>query len=385
MIGRRKHEEPEIVLADAPAPEGGTPHVLTVPGEVVPLYSVGLPSGVKGRARLRIAEAALSDRLGFPAGSARLIPAPLGGAGVWDRVLMMGTPQELPSGQAGCRAMLPDYLTLPAAADLVVIQRFGPRVCVRIGTRDGFAAPLSLAPVLLEAALREAGGEITGAWTTEPLPDGFAEVLAAADIALVDTEQGPGQAPRRFAHGELALDLRPEQDSGDGVTVGLWAAAVCLLLLAFVIWAGKLAMDTRSLQQAALAAEDRTIARLREGLLPEGPILDIRQQVIRLMETDQGSAALPQRQNAVLDLLARISVAFSSQDLRPTRLQIGPGPVASIDVTAPSFARIEALNNGLMGYGLIGESEELRTRDGVVEARLRLGLLISEAIMQEQK
>src|SRR6056297_2220059 len=147
-----------IHAAGSAAAMPGRPFVATVPGADAPLLPLDLPPGLTGVARERVARRQLRDA-GCGAGL-DLRPARLGaGRETWARMLVCeGTLRAdwaahvAPAGRR-CRAVLPDYLALPAAPGLWVIELDeAGMVRARLGPEDGFAAESDLARALLEEA-----------------------------------------------------------------------------------------------------------------------------------------------------------------------------------------------------------------------------------------
>lgn len=267
--------------AGAP-PEGA--FVALVPGVLAPIFALDLPPGLTGAARVAVARRQGIDRLGagFDIRPARLLP----GDG-WTRILLAETAAlagwraALGAAAPRCRALLPDYLALPAAPDLWSLSMQDGVVSARLGLADGFSAEPDLAARMLALALREAraAGQPPRAvlWPGDTEPS----VLAALEgLALVTADQ----AARVLGHGEAALDLRHAAISApDTLETRLrrWLLPALLVALGALGWAAAEALSARQDRAQAGAIRAEVLAAARRDLLGEGPILDLRAQVER--------------------------------------------------------------------------------------------------------
>ena len=353
-------DSPAVISVDgAPPPRG--PFVCAVPGTAAPVVVFDLPRGVAGRARLRIAAEQLADRLGGAAEDMDVIP--LGGPD-WRRAIVCAAADRAgwiaaaAARHRRCRAVLPEHMTLPAAGGVLVLRARDGLVHARMGTQDGFTAPAALAPALLGRLVAEHAP--LAADLGPGLPDDVRE--AAGDLPP------PPEPPRAFESGELDADLRRAgRDSGRG-TLLLWAASAALTVLAFALWAAGVAAETRALREAAARTRTEAVALLRQGLIPDGPIVDIRQQATRTLEGARGAdGATP------ADLLSRATVGLFGTGAEVGAIAFDVREGLTIDVAASDFAAIARLTRALEEAGAPAEAEGLRARgaDGVA-ARLRV-------------
>ena len=202
-------------------------HVVALPGCAVPLFHLDLPKGLRGQAREQVARRQLADRTGQAESALELRPV-VGPAsqGAWSRVLAAAPEQLRACARISCRAVLPDYLCLPAAAGVWTIGYEPPApnsdsetaalLSARLGPEDGFSALPALAMAQLEQALEEGADRPKAILLTDPLPEELRsqiQALAAHHDIAVETEatalsrHGLSE-PRMLAHGELACDLR---------------------------------------------------------------------------------------------------------------------------------------------------------------------------------
>lgn len=344
---------------ESAAPPPADPFVALLPGAEAPMLPLDLPPGLRGRERLRVARRQVADRLGAGAGGLELHPAPMPvDAGAWRHVILADRERlakwRAQAAAAGplCRALLPDYLALPALPDGWTLDWDGAEgLRARLGAAEGFSAEPALAPAMLEAALAgQAPPPARAVWCREPEP-GVVAWLAAHGIPA----QTAGELPAPFAEGELALDLAQDTAGAAealGRALAPWRLPVALALTALVLWSAGILLETRTLRAEtrahALAAEERA----RRALLPSGPILDLRAQIARAValaeapgETEELAAPLD-----VLHAAGEVLEAVDAVALRALSLRPGAGLVVDLDLA--DFAALDALVADLRGAGL---------------------------------
>ncbi|MGV6848430.1 MAG: type II secretion system protein GspL [Marinibacterium sp.] len=358
-------------------PPGDDVFVLAVPGSAAPLHAFDLPAGVSDSTLRRIAARQLADRLGPMWDNPVLLPLPRpkraeSGS---SRAIVVSKDQcadwcssDLAT-DARCMAVLPDYLTLPAAPDLVVIQGTATSIRVRIGIEDGFTAPPHLAPFLLQNALESHPSrsvQIDG-----ELPRECRDVLQQAGLDAIAPDSAPAQA---FAHGELRLDLRRSGSEEDEALamVRLWSVAAAIGLAAFGLWAFGLAAEANRANRAAAQARSETTAILRRGLLPDGPILDIRRQVTKRLDGNRANNSGPLEPSTVV-LLNRVAHLLYDNDAQIHSIEREPDGTLAVDAVLDDFDAIDLLVSDMESQGLAARSRTARALDdGRVEARLRI-------------
>lgn len=375
-----------------------------VPGEAAPLLPLsveGLPAGRDPAARLSVARQQLRRRLG-PEAAARLDirPAPLGGGPAgWSRVLiaepadLLRWRAELGAALPRARALLPDYLALPAAPGLWVLAA-GPdcRIRARLGPADGFAAEAPLAAALLARGRQQAAPRAVLV-LEGPLPE---EVAAALDGLPVSTD--PDRlptgiaAPQWLAQGELDLDLR-EDPLTRAAALAAWLRGLVLpamlALLGLAGWLGALLHETRGLQDRAARLQDATLEAVRRDILPSGPILDIRLQVAREIAQRQEAAqghALPA---GGMELLHRAAAGLEGAGITPQGLRLAPETAAAgsaagfaldVDLLLPDFAGLDRVIGQLGQADLSVELQRSGSQSGGrVSAGLRLTLPVPDS------
>ncbi|MFB9148694.1 hypothetical protein [Roseovarius ramblicola] len=373
----------------APLPDGA--FVATVPGEDAPLLPLDLPPGLKGIARERVARRQLRDAgcaAGLDTRPARLGP----GREAWARMLVCDGTRRVDwaarVAEAGrrCRAVLPDYLALPAAPDLWVIETGAAgMVRARIGVRDGFSAEPDLARALLEEA---AGTAPPGAILRRGAPDApLDDWLVTLDVPVCDGDDAlaaEGIAPPvRFAHGELALDLaRDPEAQRAAMRTGLRriAAALVLALGGFGFWAASVQIETDRLRDLDRSYRANTEDMLRAGLVPSGPVLDIRAQAGAALARARAEAEAARTRSRPLDVLRAAGEVLAKHEPRVTRASFQPGLGLVIDLEIGDFAALDALVGDLAAAGTEARVARSVAREGRgVEAVLALAATRAEA------
>lgn len=377
------------VESGAPQPQGA--FVATVPGAAAPLLPLDLPPGLHGVARERVARRQLRDA-GCGAGL-DLRPARLGpGREAWVRMLVCDGAQRAdwaahvaPLGRR-CRAVLPDYLVLPAAPGLWVIETDeAGGVRARLDIDDGFAAESDLARALLEEAAEASAPKaiLRRGPPCAPL-DAWLATLAApvcdGDAALGAAAIAP---PVRFGHGELALDLARDPEALRAALRGSLrriAAALVLALAGFGFWVASVQLETDRLRALDRGYRANAEDMLRAGLVPSGPVLDIRAQAEGALNRARTVAEAARAQSRPLDVLRAAGEVLAAHAPRVTRASFQPGLGLVIDLEITDFAALDALVRDLSAAGTEVSVARSVAREGRgVEAVLALATTRAEA------
>jgi len=365
--------------------------VATVPGAEVPLLPLELPPGLKGVTRERVARRQLHDAGGGAGLDAR--PARLGPAReAWARMLVCDgalradwAARVAPAGRR-CRAVLPDYLALPAAPGLWVIEADeDAMVRVRMGVEDGFAAETELARALLDEAARAAAPAaiLRRGAPSAPLDEWLATLgvpVCDGDDALAAEGIVP---PVRFGYGELALDLARDPEALRAALRGSLrriAAALVLALAGFGLWVASVQIETDRLRDLDRRYRANTEEMLRAGLVPTGPVLDIRAQAEGALTRARAEAEAARTQSRPLDVLRAAGEVMVAHAPRITRASFQPGLGLVIDLEIGDFAALDALVNDLDAAGTEARVARSVAREGRgVEAVLALATTRAEA------
>lgn len=353
---------------EAPPPSGD--FVALVPGTDAPLLALTLPEALKGAAREGVAFRQVRDRLGAGAETLELRPARLKGLEQrWSAVLVTERSTlaqwraVAARGKGRCRAILPDYLALPAAPGLwTLATEVGPNammVQARLGPQDGFSAEVPLARHLIVGALERARAQ--GALPVAVLRLGPAE--PALDTALQDlpvVRSGdalpPGLSrPAIMAHGEDALDLaRDPRASAEALHARL-AGLRWPLALAFVgllAWVTAIEVQTRRDLALAAAIDAATIDAIRRDFLPSGPLLDIPVQIMRELEQRSGAGTVDRDGRAPMDLLHQAAALVSAHPVQLQSFVMQPTTGITLDLSLDDFGALDRLVADMRAQGL---------------------------------
>jgi len=364
-------------LGEGASPSGA--HVALVPGALVPMLPLALPDKLRGIARQRVAERQLVEQLSTPAGGFEMQPYTPKGAKQFNRVLVADAAQAggwRKGLRPGCQALLPDYLALPAAADVWVIEVAGDVVRARLGAEDGFSAEVDLALALLadvappKAVLR-LGGE-------DEVLDGWLDGLGVPVLDDASALKKQGFSPLKWAESIAGVDLKdPPSAVYDRLRAKImrWRVAVVCGALALVVWLGMVVQQTQEFQ--ADAARDQAVMTglVREHFVPTGPILDVRAQVASVLArvatpVDVAGDALPPLTQ--FQLAAPVLTADSLR-LMAAAYRGDTGLVTTVE--AADFASLDRLIADLQAAEFMVEQLESRAQQsGGVVARLRLEL-----------
>lgn len=371
------------VEGGAPLPDG--PFVATVPGAAAPLLPLDLPPGLRGVARERVARRQLRDAgcgAGLDLRPARLGPAREAWARmlVCDGALRVGWAGQVAAADKRCRAVLPDYLALPAAPGLWVIDGVGEgagAVRARLGLEDGFAAEPDLALALLQEAAGDAPPTaVLRSGAPLEAVDGW---LATLDVPIC----APGAAlpegiapPVRLGHGELGLDLARDPEAQRATLRGHLrriAATLVLALGGFGLWAASVQIETARLREQERTYRANTEAMLRAGPVPSGPVLDVRTQVADALARARARAEGARANTRPLDVLRAAGEVLVAHGPRVTRASFQPGLGLVLDLETGDFAALDALIADLAAAGTEARVARSAAREGSgVEAVLAL-------------
>lgn len=385
---RRPRAAPKLTLwpLDTGHAPPATPFVALLPGAEVPMLALDLPPGLRGRERLRVAERQLADLLGSGAEALEMRPASLSPDGApWTRVLVADRAQlaewraRIAAAGPACRALLPDYLALPAAEAVWTIATGQGCLQARLGLADGFSAEPALARAMLETALATDGPPACALRLGPPQPE-IDEMLAARKIPLArDAESiaALGLAPpRSFAHGELLLDLAQDRAAAaESLRRALlpWRLPAAMAAAAFVLWSAGTVMQTQALREQALTERRATEDLARRALVPSGPILDLRAQIARAVAAQESTLAGNRGETAPLDLLRAASEVLADGAAQVNTVSLRPGAGLLVDVELADFAALDTLVAGLRAAGIAPRVAQSAAGDtGTVTATLML-------------
>ncbi len=371
-----------VYLSDGMKPLSGR-QIGLVPGAEAPLLAVTLPDRLRGFAREQVGFRHLRDALGQKA--LELRPFSGGGPkGVWTRALAADRKAAAhwrALAGAGGRAVLPDYLALPASAGLWVLAVEERGVMARLGPEDGFSALRAVALRQLQATLA-AGVKPKAVLLLGEAPD-ITALFEAQTIPVV-TEVGALaklkiEPPKRFAHGELAADLRREPGAArDALACKVlpWRWPLIVGAIAAALWSGAQILAMDGVQAREKVFREDTLARVRASFVPNGPILDARVQVARALAEARAAADGAGDEGSPLDLFERAAEVIHGAGARTQSLNYTPQEGINAVVLVSDFAEAEGLAAALQEAGLGVQLIEARGEGeaGKVRAELRLTL-----------
>ena len=228
-------------------------------------------------------------------------------------------------------------------------------------------------------------GETVGAdetvATTDPVVD-----ESIVEVPVCDGDAALGAAgiapPTRFAHGELALDLARDPEAlRDALRTGLRriAAALVLALGGFGFWAASVQVETDRLRALDRGYRTNAEEMLRAGLVPSGPVLDIRAQAEAALDRARARAEAARTQSRPLDVLRAAGEVLTAHAPRVTRASFQPGLGLVIDLEIGDFAALDALMSDLVAAGAEARVARSVAREGRgVEAVLALATTRTE-------
>jgi general secretion pathway protein L len=389
-------QAPSHGQADAATSLPAGPHVALIPGAVVPALPVQLPTGLSGAPREAVARRQLCDQLGLSEADHDLRPLELRAAN-WRHMLLCDQ-ATLSEWRARCassaQALLPDYLSLPAGSG---VWSLAPSpsgdLLVRLGPEAGFAAPPDLALRQLTALWAETEPEnrpkamLCAEDLQQAVPQigSFAEErnlpLAATADVLPD-----GCTAVRFAHGELQLDLRRDAHRARrqlAEQIRPWRWSLLAAALATALWSGGQWSQIRQLEAEAAQLANANEAMVRQTFVPDGPLLDLRLQVARVLSDRQAAVAAaanatPDGPLAVLALAAPVLHNARTAGVRLREVRFDPATGVQLDIAAPDFAALDQLQSDLAGNALQVGLQNSRTLTEAGESGVA-GILVLEA------
>lgn len=367
---------------DQGGPLPDTPFVGLVSGMDAPLLPLDLPKGLKGQARERVAARQISGSSGDKLDHMELHPfAAKPHVTPWTHVIVAATDhvakwREHFNGSASeCLAILPDYLTLPAAKDIWTIDVKEDIVCARLGLEDGFSCSTELATVMLSKAVPpKAVLRLGNAFA--PIDD----LLIGLGVKVLKDPQEFKAAslpmPQRFSHDELLFDLGKDPKAAFDTmahTIRLWRTPVILALIALLLWTVSVGITLRDINKKTRDVRVQTVADARHSLIPTGPVLDIRAQVTQALSARKSMASAAARNILPLDLLKTAAAIIHNTQGTLSTAAFAPSSGLMITLILPDFAALDHLTSALEDAKISVRIEQSSSADtGGVEAVLRL-------------
>ena len=354
-----------------------------VSGAEVPLLPVALPDALQGYAREQVAQRQVCDSLGAKAEAVEI--RPFTGSGQkrnWNRAIV-ADPDSLKRWReiagAGGRAVLPDYLALPAADGIWVVSGSDGMLQARLGPHDGFSATPAVATQLLRLALAEAETLPKALYAMSALPASIEAMFSERDVPVASSEADLQaldlEPPRRLAHGELGCDLRLDPRAARNRLASRvlpWRWPLLAGLVALSLWSATQILAINSFREEAARVRAATLQVVRESFGPDGPILDIRTQVSRALAEARVAASGQEDSVAMLDLMGLMTDVLMSEGAKPILLGYAADENIRAVLQVADFAAAETLAGALRDAGLDVRVVESRAEDGDEGVRTEL-------------
>ncbi len=359
------------------APDRARRWVGTFSGDLVSIQQIDIPPTIRGAERLKAAEIQLSERVAAAPANLMFLPLPASRSDrawahviVVDRSTLDGLRDNCP---LGCLALLPDFLALPFADGCAVLEAGGSDALIRLRIGADFGCTTE-APILAEVlqTLAEADA-IDTLWIGPGVPPEFAQRIRSLGLAPVsssDLSEPDDALVRaqdmgvRFASSvdDLGPWLRRHR-----IPISALYATLALASAGLLVRAGDVSAEAEAQRAQATAIA-------RATFLPNGPILDLRQQVDQALAAAKSAGAGHGRADFTSGL-ARMSKRLASETDAVSRIAWGTRDGYVIDLTTDSFADLQALETDLTAAGFEVMVAASRVLDeGRVGATLRLAL-----------
>jgi general secretion pathway protein L len=339
------------------------------------LLALDLPRGLRGEAREKVARRQVHDRLRLDPSGVEVRPyAPDGSDQHWTRVFIADRKLSEHWKTLTGRAVLPDYLSLPAAKGVWTIQveaaapkaQSGvdadgaqvPVVMVRLGPEDGFTTTSELASILIGRALADQGKPRAVLRLGAPL-EGLDLWLADQGLPVLQSAEdieGRGlPRPVVLEHGELTCDLRQDPQAARRrlkrqLVPWLWVLGAAAV--AACIWSGAqiVALQRATSAQAAVAATNAEL--VRRHFVPAGPLLDARAQVSAALAERRASARRVQGRTDPVELAGRAAEVLARPDVTTMRMSYASGDDLRFVLQVANFAVADELVGALEDAGM---------------------------------
>jgi len=368
VTGRSADKKTELVRLDDARGASLRAKLCLVDGALAPVLKLDLPDRLRGQAREQVARRMLRDQIGFDETRDEMHPLPDTQTNhkAWDRVIVTDTGlANTWRAQAGssCRGLLPDYLSLPYGAGIWTVRRVGvgegERIVARTGPVDGFTTDAGLARRMMARALAEAstppravfwqgdgevpGEEIFAQEQIEILTS--KQALAASGLSVLSQARDPAhlvdlRRDPKAVRARLARRVLP------------WRLPLLVALLGAVLWSGAQWRATRALEVAAQVYRADSIELVRAGLVPNGPILDLRAQVSRALAGARAAQGAQVRDVSALAVTARVAEVLFGAGARVNALAYNRSDGLSAFLQVDDFAAADDLVDQLVRAGL---------------------------------
>mmetsp|Transcript_23981 Transcript_23981/g.43861 ORF Transcript_23981/g.43861 Transcript_23981/m.43861 type:complete len:385 (-) Transcript_23981:1043-2197(-) len=337
--------------------------VIAVPGSAVALLTLDLPDRLRGVAREQVARRQMRDRLGLSADEVEMRPFRAVSKQAWTQVLVADTDLVRQWRETAGRrqpVILPDYLTLTTAPDVWTVFSGQDGVAVRLGPGNGFGAAKDVARVALAAHLSDADQRPKAILALGEAWPELVELAQAHDVPLVSNIEDliaidGVEAPSAFQNEELSCNLLHDpalirDQLRAKIMPWRWPTAICAI--AITLWATSDILETQRLRDERAAIQQSTQQIVREVFVPEGPILDIRSQVLQAEQTMRQDVTAESTPTSALALFEQAGPVVFGARARTLRASSPDGTRLDLLLETADFAAADALTDALVGEGL---------------------------------
>jgi general secretion pathway protein L len=368
---------------DVSLPDG--PFVGVIDGAMAPLLAFELPKGLKGNARRDVAMRQLRDQIGHASHDVEI--QPFQGThpkDVWSHAIVKDDGVDALishkglKGNAGCMAVLPDFMALPAADTVWTIDVGKKSTRVRLGIGDGFTGDTDFVLLSLEKAQsRERPRGVLLLGLKEPRINALLKKLdvpTVGTIAALSEHELP--APKLFGHNELALDLRVNAqaemaDTTRNIRAIFWP--VCISIVALGLWLTSMSINLNAARTQALDLRKETLQIVRENFVPTGPILDVKRQVDQAILTAKAEAKSDNTDNTPFEILRQVGVGLSDfpKALKSASFSQAEGVILRLSL--PDFKTLDQIVAAIGDQGL---TVRIGSSDANSESQVRATLFV---------
>ena len=378
----------QFVQLDGNAPAPKRRQVALVSGSDVPVLTLELPKGLRGQAREQVARRQLQDRVGLGDDAVEMRPFQLSRTQGWTKVLVADAARMADwrkDAGRNCKAVLPDYLALPAADGVWSVTKTAQGIAMRLGPEDGFSASEDVALALIADALAQNGTKPNALLRLgEPLPQiealikeqGVPIAASLDDLRALNVE-----LPKVLGHGELSLDLRRDPQMARTRVrrqVLPWRWPLLFGAIAAGLWGYAQTVETTRITDATRAVRIETQQLVKTHFVTSGPVLDVRTQVSRALADQRSAASGEQSLSSSFDLLARASDVIALEGGDPRQFSATTNDEITVVLRLADFAAADRIANAFTADGLAVEVVESRVSDTASGVRTELRLRNAE-------
>ncbi|PCH98384.1 MAG: hypothetical protein COB84_02150 [Rhodobacteraceae bacterium] len=344
------------------------PFVGLVNGADAPLLPLDLPAGLKGLAREKVAQRILAGNTATSlhpfASKPHVAP--------WTHAIVVSDEnvaqwrETFQVGTSRCVAILPDYLALPCAKDVWVIEVAGDQARVRLGQTDGFSADIDMVAILLAKATPPKAVLRLGT-SAHSIDDLIAELgVPVCDSVKALAKIAPSVLPA-FSNGELLFDLGKDPRAAfnaQAKTLKSWAVPVILAVLALGLWTGAELYSSAKITTQTTEIRKETVDAVRAMFVPDGPILDVKAQVTQALVARQNATSNASTLGSPLELLKATGAVINASGVTLDVASYSETTGLAVTLKLSDFAALDQVVDALKNAGFNVKIERSSSIDG---------------------